>query len=215
MAAVVHILQSRALAPLLTVMRDASTPNAAFGAHARRLMRLLAEEGIASLPASAASVTTPCGAFDGVELPDASAVCAVSIVRAGDALLEEVRAVWPAVSVGKLLIQRDEETALPRLFYAKLPAKIADKHVLLCDPMLATGGSAVMAIRLLVERGAQPSRIIFLNVLACPEGIAHVHDAFPEVAIVTCAVDARLDERKFLVPGLGDFGDRFYGTTDA
>lgn len=212
----VHVLQSRALAPLFTVIRDASTSNATFGAHARRLMRLLAEEGVASLPASAKTVTTPCGTFAGASLPAANDVCAVSIMRAGDALLEEVRAVWPAISVGKLLIQRDEDTALPRLFYAKLPPKILEGnlHILLCDPMLATGGSAVMAIRLLVERGAQPSRIIFLNVLASPEGIAHVHDAFPDVQIVTCAVDERLNERKFIVPGLGDYGDRFYGTID-
>jgi uracil phosphoribosyltransferase len=209
-----HILQSRALAPLFTVIRDASTPHAAFSTHARRLMRLLAEEGIASLPASAEMVATPCGTFAGARLPDASDVCAVSIVRAGDALLEEVRAVWPAVSVGKLLIQRDEATALPLLFYEKLPPNVAGKHVLLCDPMLATGGSAVMAIARLVERGVQPSRIIFPNVLACPEGIAHVHGAFPDVQIVTCAIDERLDERKYIVPGLGDYGDRFYGTSD-
>lgn len=177
-------------------------------------MRLLAEEGIASLPASAETVTTPCGTFAGTNLPDASEVCAVSIMRAGDALLEEVRAVWPAISVGKLLIQRDEETALPHLSFEKLPLQIADKHVLLCDPMLATGGSAVMAITRLVERGVRSSRIIFLNVLACPEGIAHLHHAFPDVQIVTCVIDERLNDRKYIVPGLGDFGDRFYGTCD-
>jgi len=192
-------------------MRDASTPHEAFAAHARRLMRLLAEEGIACLPHTRIEVTTPCGTFVGEKLLVASAVCAVSIMRAGDSLVEEVRAAWPGVRVGKLLIQRDEQTAIPRLFYEKLPADIARMHVLLCDPMLATGGSAMMAIDALLKRGVRAAFIIFLNVLSCPEGIARVHAAHPAVQIITCATDERLNERKFIVPGLGDFGDRFYG----
>jgi uracil phosphoribosyltransferase len=178
-------------------------------------MRLLAEEGIAYLPRAPKTVTTPCGTFVGEQLLDASSVCAVSIVRAGDSLLEEVRAVWPAVSVGKLLIQRNEETALPQLFYVKLPQRIGEMQVLLCDPMLGTGGSAVMAVRCLVDKGVVPSRMIFLNVLACPEGIAQLHANYPDVQIVTCAIDDRLNERKYIVPGLGDYGDRFFGTDES
>lgn len=208
----IHVVPSRAVQHLFTVLRSESTPHPVFRAHAKRLMRLLAEEGIASLPTTAKTVVTPCGSCPGEELPDASAVCAVSILRAGDALLHELLEAWPAVSAGKILIQRDERTAAPRLFYEKLPADIAGRHVLLCDPMLATGGSAAMAIGCLVARGVPPERIIFLNVVACPEGIARLHAAYPSVRVVTCAVDERLDERKYIVPGLGDFGDRFFGT---
>jgi len=164
------------------------------------------------LPATKRTVITPCGEFEGEDLPDASSVCAVSVVRAGDSLLEAVRAVWPAVSVGKILIQRDEETALPRLFYCKLPPNIASKHVLLLDPMLATGGSAVKAVEELVGAGVAPDRIVFANVVACPEGIAALQNAFPAVRIVTCAVDEGLNEKKYIVPGLGDYGDRYFGT---
>ena len=131
-------------------------------------MRLLAEEAIATLPCTSKLVTTPCGEFDGVELLQPSSVCAVSIMRAGDALLEEVRAVWPGVSAGKLLIQRDEQTALPHLYYTKLPRDIAQKYVLLCDPCLATGGSAVLAIDALIRVGVAPNRIVFVNVITCP-----------------------------------------------
>lgn len=208
----VHLVQSRALPHLFTVMRDAATPHLAFRESARRLMRLLAEEGIASLPRTPKTVATPCGTYEGEVVPEAGTVCAVSILRAGDSLLHEVVEVLPAVSVGKILIQRDEETAAPRLFYEKLPSDISHKHVILCDPMLASGGSAVMAIGCLIARGVTASRIVFLCVLASPEGIARVHESHPDVQIVTCAVDECLNERKYIVPGLGDFGDRFFGT---
>jgi len=177
-------------------------------------MRLLAEEGIALLPKAPRTVMTPCGEYAGEDLPDASSVCAVSIVRAGDSLLEAVRAVWPAVSVGKILIQRDELTAEPHLHYSKLPKKIDHKYVLLLDPMLATGGSACTAIRVLLDEGVRAERIVFLTVLSCPEGIAAVTSAHPEVTIVTCAIDDGLNDSKFIVPGVGDFGDRFFGTDD-
>jgi len=179
------------------------------------LMRILVEEGIAMLPKEPRTIATPCGEYAGEDLPDASSVCAVSIMRAGDALLEVVRTVWPAVSVGKILIQRDEETARPDLYYVKLPPRIEQKWVLLLDPMLATGGSALLAIEKLMAQGVRAERIIFLNVLTCPEGIRVVKEAHHEVKIVTCAIDDGLDERKYIIPGLGDFGDRYFGTEAA
>mmetsp|Transcript_3525 Transcript_3525/g.8922 ORF Transcript_3525/g.8922 Transcript_3525/m.8922 type:complete len:217 (+) Transcript_3525:48-698(+) len=208
----VHVVQSSALQHLFTVIRDEDTPHPVFAEHARRLTRILAEEGIAQLPKTRRTVMTPCGEYAGVDLPDPSSVCAVSIVRAGDALLEAVRDVWPSLAVGKILIQRDEETATPDLYYCKLPPRIENKFVLLLDPMLATGGSANLAIRKLTAAGVNPNRIVFLNVVCCPEGIQAVQRAHPEVKIVTCAIDDGLDERKYIVPGLGDFGDRYFGT---
>ena len=112
------------------------------------------------------------------------------------------------------MIQRDENSAdkHPVLLYVKLPQTIADRQVLLVDPMLATGGSAVCAIRELIKRGVKEENIVFLNVVSCPEGLAHMAATHPRVKIVTAAVDDKLNEHKYIVPGLGDFGDRYLGT---
>lgn len=210
------LVDSRAVRALFTVIRDAATSHVDFVAHADRLMRLLAEEGLAELPgARPKTVATPCGAYAGLELAPARSVAAVSIVRAGDTLLEAVRRVAPAVAVGKILIQRDEAAAdkAPRLTYVKLPPDIAARAaVLLVDPMLATGQSAAAAIDVLLRSGVEEERIVFLNVVASPEGLRLLGARFPRVKVVTAAVDTCLDERLYIVPGLGDFGDRYHGT---
>lgn len=121
-----------------------------------------------------------------------------------------LRGVCRSVRIGKILIQRDEATAEPHLLYAKLPADIHERYVLLLDPMLATGGSANMAVRVLRERGVPLERILFVNLLASPEGIQAFEKECPGVKIVTGAIDEGLDEKKFIKPGLGDFGDRYY-----
>ena len=115
-----------------------------------------------------------------------------------------------SVRIGKILIQRDEETALPKLFYEKLPEDISERYVFLLDPMLATGGSAMMAVEVLLARGVKMDRIFFLNLLAAPEGIKAFQDKYPDVKIITGGIDEKLDESKYIVPGLGDFGDRYY-----
>mmetsp|Transcript_4894 Transcript_4894/g.7887 ORF Transcript_4894/g.7887 Transcript_4894/m.7887 type:complete len:237 (-) Transcript_4894:1-711(-) len=208
----VSVLQCACLRPLFTIIRDMTTPHPEFARAARRLMSVLAEEAIAALPSMPKSIETPCGPYEGVCGPAASDVCAVSIVRAGDSLLECVRTVWPEVSVGKILIQRDEETALPKLFYSKMPPSIASKYVLLVDPMLATGGSAVMAIKCLVDAGVPANKILFVNVVATKQGVAAILEAYPEVQIVTASMDEGLNEQAYIVPGLGDYGDRYFGT---
>merc|ERR1719336_1149869 len=140
-------------------------------------------------------------------------LCAVDIVRSGGILLEAVRRICPELKTAKILIQRDEETALPKLFYSKLPDNISDYQVILCDPMLATGGSALMAVQVLKDAGVAEEAILFLNVLSCPEGLKAMAEKAPGVRILTAVVDERLNEQKFIVPGLGDYGDRYYGTT--
>ena len=151
-------------------------------------------------------------AATGMRLPAESSLCAVSILRAADCMLGEVRVMMPSVAVGKILIQRDEETALPTLFYSKLPPDVAMRQVLLLDPMLATGGSAVKAIECLVEKGVRPENIIFVNIVCVREGIAAIHSKYPQVKIVTGAIDPILNSKSYIVPGLGDFGDRYFGT---
>lgn len=177
-------------------------------------MRILAEEGLANMPGTKSKrVETPCGTFEGLEAQATSSIAAVSIVRAGDALLEAARGVLPGLACGKILIQRDETTAMPLLFYVKLPESIARRSVLLVDPMLATGGSVKIAIAELLRRGVKEENIVFLNVVACPEGLDALFAAHPKVLVVTGAVDTRLNEQKYIVPGLGDFGDRYFATS--
>ena len=182
-------------------------------------MRLLAEEALANLPSNQCTVTTPTDApYHGtlsVAETDPDNVCAVSIVRAGDSLLESVREIAPGMRVGKILIQRNEGSAEKEAVhsYTKLPTDIGKMDVVLCDPMLATGGSSCTALKILVdEYGVDPARIIFANVICCPEGLERLAKEFPDVKIVTCFVDERLNESKFIVPGLGDYGDRFFNT---
>lgn len=189
--------------------------------YANRALRLLAEDALAEFPTTEVVVQTPCGNFNGIQsyLLDRShqvGICAVSIVRSGDAVVEAVRSVEPSVSVGKILIQRDEghPDKIAELIYVKLPPNIRNDHVLLCDPMLATGGSAVAALDVLVkDNHIDPERIIFATLICAPEGIQRLAKAYPKVKLVTICIDNSLNSEKFIVPGLGDFGDRFYNTT--
>jgi len=207
----VEVLSSPAVTMLLSVIRDKSTTQKDYVTCSDRLMSILAEEGIARL-GTPTRVQTPCGECDGLAPPASGSICLVDIVRSGGILLEAVRRILPDAKTAKILIQRDEATALPRLFYSKLPEGAGDMQVVLCDPMLATGGSALTALSVLKDAGVHEERVLFLNVVSCPEGLRALAEAAPGVRILTAALDERLDESKFIVPGLGDFGDRYYGT---
>lgn len=195
---------------------DINTTSEDFVKYSKRAMRLVAEDALAEFPTTSVAITTACGTFQGVEtLPPATNICAVSIVRSGDCLLEAVRQVEPACTVGKILIQRTEsspeKTAV--LFYSKLPRNIANMYVLLCDPMLATGGSAMKALQVLIEEHkVDPKKVIFANMICAPEGLRVLAAKYPEVKIVTACVDEGLNDEKFIVPGLGDYGDRYFNT---
>ncbi|CAL9730187.1 uracil phosphoribosyltransferase [Monosporozyma unispora] len=201
--------QTNQLTGLYTIIRDKNTTRPDFIFYADRIIRLLVEEGLDHLPVVKKTVATHTGEnYEGVGFQ--GNVCGVSIVRAGESMEQGLRDCCRSVRIGKILIQRDEETAMPKLFYEKLPEDIADRYVFLLDPMLATGGSAIMATDVLIKRGVKPERIFFLNLICCEEGIQNYHKAFPEVNIVTGCIDKGLNEQKYLVPGLGDFGDRYY-----
>lgn len=178
-------------------------------------MRLLAEDALAEFNTDTIDIQTPCGPFRGTAMMDPTNICAVSIIRSGDALLEIVRDCEPALKVGKILIQRDESTPnkTPKLFYSKMPPGVEQNHILLCDPMLATGGSAIMALDVLVKQyKVDPSRIVFANMICAPEGLNAVAKAYPQIKIVTACIDEALNDEKYIVPGLGDYGDRFFNT---
>jgi uracil phosphoribosyltransferase len=206
----VHILpQTPQLIALLTMIRDVRTPRADFIFYSNRIIRLLVEEGLNHLPTVPRTITTPIGrSYCGVAFE--GKICGVSIMRAGEAMEQGLRDCCRSVRIGKILIQRDEETAKPRLFYDKLPEDVRDRWVLLLDPMFATGGSATMAVEVLLQRGVPEERVLFLNIIASPEGVKEFANRFPGVRVVTAFVDQGLDEKRFIVPGLGDFGDRFY-----
>eukprot|EP00946_MAST-07B_sp_MAST-7B-sp1_P000310 g310.t1 len=212
----VTVVDSPAVRLLFTKIRDKTTKNVDYVRYADRLMTLLAEEGLALVHGvKGVVVQTPCGPYHGLQEVDPAKMCVVSIPRSGDILMEAVRRVSLGISVGKILCQRDESDPEKKatLFYSKLPKDIKKKKVvLLVDPMLATGGSASLAIEKLVEAGVDPAKIVFLNVVSCPEGLQRLQDEWPDVKVITAAVDKELNEDKFIVPGLGDFGDRYYRT---
>ncbi|KAL2753936.1 hypothetical protein ACRALDRAFT_2043062 [Sodiomyces alcalophilus JCM 7366] len=201
--------QTPQLIALLTIIRDKNTERGDFVFYSNRIIRLLVEEGLNHLPTIEHDVTTPVGrTYSGLLFQ--GKICGVSIMRAGEAMEQGLRDCCRSVRIGKILIQRDEETSKPKLFYDKLPEDIAERWVLLLDPMFATGGSAIMAVEVLKSRGVPEERILFLNVIASPEGIRNFSTSFPKLRVVTAFVDEGLDEKNYIVPGLGDFGDRFY-----
>ena len=181
-----------------------------------RAQRILAEETIAELPSEKHDIQTPCGPFSGLKLVNqTNEICAVSIIRSGDALVESFRECMPGISVGKILIQRNEASVdkEAKYYYSKMPKDALAMDIILCDPMLATGGSAKAAIEVLVkEHKIKTNRIIFANMISCPEGLKALGDAYPEIKIVTACIDKSLNEDKYIVPGLGDYGDRFFNT---
>lgn len=206
---------SKAHQLLFTKMRDIGTDSSDFGRYARRSMRILAEDSLAEFPSETIDIQTPCGPCKGLRSIDPANIVATSIIRSGDALLEAVRDVEPSIRVGKILIQRDEShpDKIPKLFYSKMPPGVENMYILLCDPMLATGGSAKMAIKTLIEEHkVDPQKILFANMICAPEGLKVMAESYPQVKIITVTIDKGLNEEKFIVPGLGDYGDRYFNT---
>lgn len=208
----VHLLaQTDRLRALHAVMRDADTGRGAFTQAANRVIRQLLEASLDLLPYRDRDVITPVGArFEGREL--ATALTAVSVVRAGESMEGELRAAIGDVPIGKILIQRDRQTKQPSLFYSSLPPGIAEGHVLLMEPMLATGGSAIRAVEVLLAAGVRIEAIVFVNILAAPTGIERLLAAHPALTIVTSSIESHLNQDAYMIPGIGDFGDRYFGT---
>ena len=140
---------------------------------------------------------------------------AISILRSGNSMTDEILNLAPGISIGTVMIQRDEnsEKKLPIFFFEKLPGNLENKKILIMDPMVATGGSASATINILIKRGVKPSDIIFVNIISCEEGLENLFTLFPDIRIITAIVDPYLLPNKYIAPGIGDFGDRYYGTT--
>jgi uracil phosphoribosyltransferase len=192
----------------LMSLRDRQTLPAPFRAAATRISVLLAAEALRDVPTRPVTIETPIGPAGGSQL--AADVVVVPVLRAGLGMLDAVLELVPDARVGYIGLQRDEMTAVASQYYSKLPDGIHESYVVMIDPMLATGGSAVAALDVLRAAGARAVRIICI--VAAPEGIDLVERHHPDAIIYTPVIDRGLNERKFIVPGLGDFGDRLYGT---
>ena len=204
----VHVVEHPIVHDALVTLRDAQTPSELFRRMAIRISLLLAAEATRDLPASSVTVQTPLGPADGRRVT--ADVVVVPVLRAGLGMLDAVLELIPTARVGHIGLQRDESTAIASQYYSKLPGRLQNSVVLMIDPMLATGGSAVSAIDHLAQAGARDIRMICI--VAAPEGVEVVQKHHPGVRIYVPAIDKHLNEHKYIVPGLGDFGDRLYGT---
>lgn len=192
---------------LLTLLRDKETGSLAFRQASKALATILILEATRSMPTELVTVETPIQATEQPALGQGLAV--IPILRAGLGMLESSLELFPDVAVGYIGLERDETTARAASYYCKLPS-LAGRYTVCVDPMLATGGSANAALEMCKERGANP--LVYCCVIAAPEGIDAVEAAHPDVPIVACAVDECLNDKRYIVPGLGDFGDRLFGT---
>ena len=193
----------------LTLMRETSTSTAVFRQLLREISQFLAYEITRGLPMTTKRIETPIQEMDAPTL-DGRKLALVSILRAGNGLLDGMLELIPSARVGFVGLYRDEETLQPVQYYFKVPEALEDRMVIAVDPMLATGNSSVAAIDLLKKAGAKNIR--FLCLLAAPEGVERMKEAHPDVPIVTAALDSHLNEQGYIVPGLGDAGDRMFGT---
>ena len=193
----------------LTYMRDENAPTNLFRQLLRETSQLLAYEITRNLEMTTKPIKTPMQALDSPVVADKK-MALVSILRAGNGLLDGVLDLVPSARVGFVGLYRDEETLQPVKYYFKVPKNLEDRLVIAVDPMLATGNSSVAAIDMLKEAGA--TNIRFLCLLAAPEGVANMKAAHPDVPIITASLDDGLNDKGYIMPGLGDAGDRMYGT---
>jgi uracil phosphoribosyltransferase len=193
----------------LSLMREKETSSAVFRQLLREISVLLAYEVTRDLPMTTQTIETPLVEMEAPVLKGKK-LALISILRAGNGLLDGILDLIPLARVGFVGLYRDHETLKPVQYYFKVPEDLANRRVIAVDPMLATGNSSVAAIDLLKKAGAKD--ISFMCLLAAPEGVARMHEAHPDVPIVTAALDERLNELGYILPGLGDAGDRMFGT---
>jgi uracil phosphoribosyltransferase len=203
-----HVVRHPLVDDVLASLRDRTTPSDEFRRLARRLSLLLIAEATKDLPLTETTVETPLEKTAVRRL--STRVVAVPVLRAGLAMLDAFLELVPSAEVGYFGLERNEQTAVARRYYEKVPRKLEDAVVYLLDPMLATGGSAALALDGLKGLGAR--RIRLLSVVVAPEVVAHLDAAAPEAVVYAAALDRGLNDHKFILPGLGDFGDRLFGT---
>jgi len=204
----VHLIEHPLIQHKLTLMRDKTTTTKGFRELAKEVSALMVYEISRDTKLKEIDIETPIGKTKGKVLRDEIAL--IPILRAGIIMAEGILDLIPTAKVGHIGLYRDPETLLPVEYYCKLPKNIANYKVFIVDPMLATGGSAVKSIELLKEQGAND--IIFVCLISAPEGLKLINERFPEIPIYTISIDERLNSHGYIVPGLGDAGDRIFGT---
>ncbi len=202
-------MNSHSTERFLSYLRDKNTDAVRFRWASDNLARLLCIEATGKLPHREIEIETPVGKATGERLD--TDLMVLPIYRAGQSLVQAFLGVVPNAAVGSVLIQRNEETAQPKLYYKKLPHPLP-KHVIILDPMLATAGSAVMAVNILKDEGYDAEQIYFAGVVAAQQGFNRLAEHIPEDHITIAAIDPMLNDKKYIVPGLGDYGDRYFGT---
>ncbi len=209
-SAQVNIIEHPLIQHKLTLMRRAETSTAKFRALLHEVSMLLAYEVTRDLPIKLESINTPMTSMMAPVLAPDKKLVVVSIMRAGQGILDGILELMPSARVGHIGLYRDPSTLTVIEYYFKLPHDVGDRDMIVVDPMLATGNTAVAAVNRL--RHAEPRSIKFLCLLAAPEGIQHFRDIHPDVPIYTAAIDEKLDSHGYILPGLGDAGDRLFGT---
>ena len=202
------VIQHPLVEHAMSYLRSRDTDTESFQRYAQVVTRILAMQVLADLPTEALAIRTPLEETPVRRL--SRQVIFVPVLRSGLALLDAMNNFLPGSKVGFVGMERDEETAIARSYYSKLPQQLGESLVVILDPMLATGGSALGTLRLLHQAGARQIRLAC--VVAAPEGVRLLLEEDPTIRIFTCALDRGLNERKFILPGLGDFGDRYFGT---
>lgn len=210
MSAEVTVISHPLVQHKLSLMRRAETHTQDFRRLLKEIAMLLAYEVTRDLPLKKEEIQTPLATMQAPMLAADKKMVLVSIMRAGQGLLDGMIELIPTAKVGHIGLYREPKTLTVVEYYLKLPPDVEQRDMLLVDPMLATGNSAVAAVDRLKE--ANPASIKFLCLLAAPEGIQHFHEQHPDVPVFTASIDERLDEHGYIIPGLGDAGDRLYGT---
>ena len=206
-----HVIKHPLIEHKLTILRNKETGTKDFRDLINEVARLLAYEVSRDLPLEDIEIESPLGKTTQKALAGKKVVIA-PILRAGLGMVDGILDLIPAARVGHVGLYRDEETMEPVEYFVKMPNNIEDRHMYIVDPMLATGGSAIAAIDSVLERGAKAKNIKFICIVAAPEGVKALNEAHPEVEIFTAALDEKLDENAYIVPGSGDAGDRLFGT---
>jgi uracil phosphoribosyltransferase len=209
MAGKVHVIDHPLVQHKLSLMRSKETSTSTFRNLLSEISMLLGYEVCRDLPTSKVQIETPIAPMM-APLLDGKKIVLVSIMRAGSGILDGMLKILPSARVGHIGLYRDPKTLVPVEYYFKVPDNMQDRDAIVVDPMLATGNSAVAAVDRLKE--ATPRSIKFVCLLTCPEGIKAFHGAHPDIPIFTAAIDDRLNEKSYIVPGLGDAGDRLFGT---
>lgn len=198
---------------LMTQLRDKNTKTPEFRLAAKKVSEILLNKVVECLPTTQVNIETPVTTFVGEKLPQEFEL--VSVMRSGDALLDTFLDHFPHAKVSKFLVQRDEKTAEAHFIYMKLSPTLASGHfVIITEPMIATGGSLSVVIQKLKDHGVQEDKIIVASICTAPEGLALLNKLFPKIKVVMTMCDEGLNEKKYIVPGLGDFGDRYFGTVE-